>query len=457
MPSSEHTDGVMPQVLEGPGAAIAPVALRRRLVGGVVWSMAGAVAAQGSVFLSSIVTARILGHTGYGKLAILQNVFAMIGGFAAVGFGATSTKFVAELHHRDPERLGRILGLSALTTGLSGVAFAATIALGATPAARLVGVVGLERQLAIGAVYILFFTANTYQIGALVGLGAFRELARIGVIQGIVMLAVTAAGASAFGLTGATTALGLASVSSWLQHGAVVRAKCRRHGIIVTYSGLGRELNLLARFAAPAALSGCVGAFSGAAAILAVARQPSGVREMAAFGAANSIRLMVVFLPGLVSRVTTPLLCGLNADGRRSGFRQMLWRYLLANTAIAAGTAALVFALGPTVLRLFGREFVQARLTLGILLASSVAETVAGALFQTLYAHGRFWTQLAIASVWSAILVAVTWWWAPTHGAVALASGYLVAWLVSTTLYAAVTQHLLAQDAAPGRYAVPEG
>lgn len=420
----------------------------REVVRGVLWAMLAALFAQGSVFLSSIVAARLLGRTEFGKLALLQNAAAMIGGFAAMGLGTTATKFVAELRGRAPERVGRILGLCTAVTAATGTLFALGLVAAAPWASTLFRVGGFELHLRLGAIYVLFFTLNAFQIGALTGFGAFPKLARIGLVQAIVGVSLTTLGTKLMGLTGAVLALGAAAASSWLQHQAALRQECRRHGVTLEYSGLGRELAVLSRFAAPAALSGCVGGVAVLAASTVLVRQSAGVREMATFSAANTIRIVVLLVPGLVSRVSSPLLCRLEGGGHRAVFRRTWWRYLLVNSFMAAAAAGVLYAAAPPLLRAYGKEFVDGRSALGLLLAAAVAETVGVALFQTLYTHGRIWTQFAIASIWSVVLVGATWALAARHGASALAAGYLVAWCVSAALYAGVARRLVSQEPA---------
>ncbi len=410
--------------------------------------MLGALFAQGSVVLSSIVAARILGRAEFGKLALLQTSVAMLGGFAAMGLGTTATKFVAELQGAAPDRVGRILGLCTVATAATGTLFATGIVAVAPWASAVFRIGGLEPQLRLGSIYVLFFTLNAFQIGALTGFAAFSTLARIGLIQGIVGVSMMTLGAWSLGLTGAVLALGAAAVCSWLHYRVALREECRRHGVAIAYTGFVRELTVLSRFAAPAALSGCVGGVAGLVASTVLVRQPGGVREMATFSAANTIRIVVLLVPGLVSRVSSPLLCRLEGSGHRATFRQTWWTYLFVNSLMSAGAAVVLFAAGPPLLRAYGKEFVEGRSALGLLLAAAVAETVGVALFQTLYTRGRIWTQFVISSIWSVLLVGATWRYAVSHGATALAAGYLLAWCVTTVLYAAVARRLLSHESA---------
>lgn len=95
-----------------------PIGLR--LARGVFWSMAGAVISRGLMLVATVLVARMLGKTGYGELGMIQSTVGMFGVFAGFGLGLTATKHVAEFRQSDPDRAGRIIGLSGLFAMLTG-------------------------------------------------------------------------------------------------------------------------------------------------------------------------------------------------------------------------------------------------------------------------------------------------------------------------------------------------
>jgi O-antigen/teichoic acid export membrane protein len=160
------------------------------------------------------------------------------------------------------------------------------------------------------------------------------------------------------------------------------------------------------------------------------------VVEVAVFSVANTIRLIVLLAPSLVSKVASPLLVELS--GGAALYRRALLRYLGANLLLASALAGSVALATPVILRLYGPSFARTEGPLRLLLAAAVLETLAVALFQTLYAKGLIWLQLAIQCVWSAILLGVAFEFSGTGGAGALATAHLAAWTSSAVLYAAV-------------------
>src|SRR5690242_3808036 len=81
--------------------------LRGRFARGIVWSLLGAVMAQGSSLVASVITARLLGPGTFGQYGMIQSTVVMLGIFAGLGLGLTSTKYVAEFRTQDPARAAR--------------------------------------------------------------------------------------------------------------------------------------------------------------------------------------------------------------------------------------------------------------------------------------------------------------------------------------------------------------
>jgi O-antigen/teichoic acid export membrane protein len=173
---------------------------------------------------------------------------------------------------------------------------------------------------------------------------------------------------------------------------------------------------------------------------------------MALFNAANVLRIIVLFVPGLSARVGAPLLCRLQGREDSSGFQRVLGRLLAVNSALAVLVGAVLWALAPWLLSLFGPGYGGGLGALGLLLVAGAIETIAVALYQPLYAHGRIWTQFAISSIWGLSLVGAARVWAPRYGAAGLSAAYLASWVVAVGLYGWVAREFLQQsDDSPRR------
>jgi O-antigen/teichoic acid export membrane protein len=407
-------------------------AARARLARGVAWNAVGSAAAQGGSFLSAMIAARILGKEAFGQFAMIQSTIIALSGLAALGLGITATKYVSEYRSTNPERLGRILGLSSMTAIAAAIFFSA----------GLIGAAGwLPPALAPGfrlsAIYVLFITANAYQIGALAGFEAFRSVAYIGTAYGASNVALTWGLGSWWGLSGAVLAQGVSGMVLWSLYQAALVRQCRANRITVTYRAAWRERSLLFRFSLPAAACGVVaslGVWSGNAILV----RNAGFGELAIFTAVGSMRSMVLFLPALITRVTTPILNHMSANGDPIGYRRTFWTTVTANASIALILAAGLFLMGVHILGLFGKQFDAPPILTGILLASAVAEVIATNLFQALFTAGKLWRNLGIVSLWSGTLFICSYLATRHYGASGLAFAYLAAWTLSGSMYATV-------------------
>jgi O-antigen/teichoic acid export membrane protein len=401
-----------------------------RLVRGIGWNALGSAGAQGGSFLSAMIAARVLGKEAFGQFAMIQSTVVALSGLAGLGLGITATKYVSEYRSTDPKRLGRILGLSSTVAMIAALCFSA----GLTGAAGWLSP-ALAPGFRLAAVYVLFMTANAYQIGALAGFEAFHSVARIGLIYGVTNVTLTWLLASWFGLPGAVLAQGGAGITLWTLYQAALRSECRKARIKVRYVAGWSERGVLFRFSIPAAACGMVASLGvwGSNAILA---RNAGFGELAIFSAAATLRSMVLFLPALIMRVTTPMLNHMSANRDPAGYRRTFWRGVALNGLIGSILAVLFFLKGARILHLFGKEFTAPNLLIGLLLASAVLEVLATNLFQALFTAGKLWRNLGIVSVWAATIAICAALATRSHGAAGLAFAYLAAWTVSGSLYA---------------------
>ena len=94
--------------------------VKGKLIYGIFWNLISAIASQGFPLIAAIIAARLLGTFGYGQLGIINSTVILFSTFAGLGLGITATKYIAQYHNSDPERTGRIMGLTNLFGIISG-------------------------------------------------------------------------------------------------------------------------------------------------------------------------------------------------------------------------------------------------------------------------------------------------------------------------------------------------
>jgi acetyltransferase-like isoleucine patch superfamily enzyme len=210
----------------------------------------------------------------------------------------------------------------------------------------------------------------------------------------------------------------------------------------VSTEGIWQELPLLYGFAIPTALSGYLmipGLWITNAWLV---RQAHGYTHLAHYAAAQSLRMMVMFVPALMNTVGLAILNNARRGAAAGSYTSVHRLNRIALTATTAGVALLVAVCGRSVLRIFGSDFADAgNSVLWLLLLSAVAESVLLGSFQAIQSAGRMWLALtAIAVPWQAVFVTSAYFLIPRFAASGLAAANLAgicAALVATTLAAA--------------------
>lgn len=414
--------------------------IKNRLINGVKWNVLEAGIVAGTNLVVAVVVARMLGINDFGAFSIIRSTVYMMASVAGLGLGITATKYIAEMRNNDPTRLGVILGLCAVIAGGTSFCFAASLLVFAPQIALYnLGAPQITEQLRIASFYILFVTLNGYQIGALVGFEAFPKLARINLILAILSMAITFGFTWLWGLTGASLALGLVAMFNWFLHHLAIREELKHHQITIRYRGIWQEKSILTSFALPAALSGFIGAIIVWICNAFLVKQSDGLIQMAIFTATYNFRSLIMFVPGLVTRVASPILCNLVGEKRGNSYSRLFWFNIGVSVCVSMIVGGLLILTAPYLLSLFGKGFVVGDRMVLVVVSMSVVEVIASAFYQPLYTHGKLWWQVLIIICWSIVLVAVVFPTAGNYGALGLAYAYLAAHIVSATLYIFLT------------------
>lgn len=416
--------------------------LGARLAHGAAWSFAATLAAQAGTVIASIVTARLLGRVQFGELGIIMSTVGSFAVFASLGIGLTATKFVAELVRVDPTRAGRVAGLSMATAAVAGLlgagilmGFAVPLATQTLNAPHLAGILRLSAPL------LVLTTISGAQQGILAGLEAFRPLARLNAIRGVLAIPVTAVLVVGFGLTGAVLSLSVVTLIGCALSEHAIRVALRSMDVRISYREMPRELSVLLGFSLPAFLSVLVSGPALWVASAILAHQPHGYSELAVLNVASQWRNALVLLPTAFSAAAIPLLSSLSSDSERTDVlhRGVELANLLNQIALWPIGTLLIFA-APVILGLYGTSFSEGRSALVLVLGGTAVGYVASALGSVTVSRGLMWLGVVQNLLFGAMLILITWLGAPRYGAVAVGAGMTVAYTFQALWSAAYMQ-----------------
>ncbi len=428
-----------------------PERFRDRFRTGIIWNFLGAASSFGTTFAVNVIVAKMLGREAFGQFTIVQNTLVTFCGLASLSMGLAATKYVAQFRVSDPGKAGRILGLCSLVSAAAAAAVSlALITLAPWIAASQLKTPNLAFSLRMGAAFLFFTALNGYQTGALAGLERYRTAGIAGLLSGVAGLAICAFSLRLWAIDGAFIGLSVSALIRYLLCRFFLRSACADAGIEYTYRGLAPLRPILFRFAIPAAISGYFTLPMFWLANLILFRQPDGVASMALYGAAASIRVMVLFLPSIVNSVGLSILNHTRGAGDMPGFVRLYWNNILAVVASVLVVAAPIALFGKTILILFGKDFQHAYPVILVLLLSAIPEALSMSLFQIIQAEERMWFGFFGVIVPREIaLVALAYLLTPSLGATGLAISYGVAWtLAAIIIFAAGFRPWKGADAA---------
>lgn len=401
-----------------------------RLARGVFWSMAGTAISRGLMLCATVLVARMLGKTGYGELGMIQTTVGMFGVFAGFGLGLTSTKYVAEFRQSDPERAGRIIGLSGLFTIGTGslmvlglLIFAPWLAEHTISAPHLTGV------LRVGAIILFVNALNGAQTGALSGFEAFKSIAHVNLIVGLISFPILICGAYFGGLTGAVWALGINLCINWLLNHLALRKEARRYGVPFSFRACGREWPVLWKFSLPAVLAGSmVGPVNWACSAMLVNR-PDGYGEMGIFSATNQWYVLLLFIPDILGKVVLPVLSDQFGQGNTKQLTTTLVLTIKVNLLIVTPLVLVASIASPYIMGLYGKGFGDGWPTLVVVLMTAGILAIQTPVGQIIAATGRMWLGCVMNMGWALTFIVSTVLLVD-HGSLGLASARLLSYTI---------------------------
>lgn len=367
--------------------------IRDRLIKGATLNLIAVAFNQGSTLIINIIVARILLKQTFGEYAMVQSTLLTMATLSQLSTGYTASKYIAEYRSSDSQRVGRIIGLCALVSAImAGVGALLLIGLAPWLTSNMLKAPHLASALMIGVGYLFFSSINGYQTGALSGLEAYGGLAKAGVVSGIVAVAAISLGAWWGGLNGTLVGLSISAFVRCVIHNRWLRIETRMQGIKPQYRGsLSQEKAIVFKFALPAAIAGYYSMPMIWLANSFLVRQPGGYGEMALYSAANSFRILVLFLPNTMNSVGLSILNNEKAKRDMAHYRRVYKSNVRHIFFVSLGSAFVMGVFGRHILQLFGKDFGTGRFLLWILLVSAIFDGLSIALYQYVQSQAKIW------------------------------------------------------------------
>ncbi len=408
--------------------------LAKRLVSGSLWSLAGSATSRILNLVAMVLVARTLGQISFGEFGLVQTTLGVAGLMAGVGLGGTATRFVAQYGIVDPTRAGRVIALvSSASWGAALIVSGLLVAASPYVAREGLAAPHLQSALGWGALLLLVTVIRGIQNGILAGLEQFNAIAKLSVSEGVASLVAVVALASLTGIDGALLGLALGSAIALLAGRFVLARVLRERRIEISYSGCWRDWKILTSYSFPSLLASLVTTPGLWFSMALLARAEHGYAALGTYNAAFQWHAPLMFVPMILTTVSTPILVQEWENGQRRRFRKLAIGMCGLALAITLPLAIPVAMLGPWIMGLYGPGFDGGGAVLALLVAAAplhaLAHIGASALLGMNRAWNYFWAHLA----WGATMCALAAWLVPAHGALGLAAAFLTAYAVLAT------------------------
>ena len=422
--------------------------LQRRIVTGATWSIVGAGLASGLTMVSNIACARFLGAAHFGELAVVLATTTLLTTLFAAGLGMTASRYVAEHRNSDPKRAGTIIGLSWVTSIVTGAVTALLVLLLAPWLSReVLHASRLSSALSLAGLVRFFAALNGSQIGTLSGLEAFKTVALGNLVRGIGIILFVIVGAVLGGVAGALLGHVAAGAVSALFYQIAVRRECASRAITISYRFGREDLRILWRFTFPVLMTNlCFAPAAWWSNVLLANR--SGYSEVGVFNAVFQWQLVIMFFSNAISNIGLPMLSNLRAERDPAKYKKCLAMSLFLTSAPAVTIAVPVAICARFIMRLYGPAFEHGATALALICLAAVLFAITLPIGHVIWSLDATISAVLLALLRSGALVIASYALA-RGGATGLAGAYVIMGIIQTVAIVPFTFWILRRKLAP--------
>ncbi len=379
-------------------------------------------------FAGSILVARWLGVEDFGAFALIQSTLQMLTTFAMFGMGSTAARYIAALRTSEPNRVEGIISSTiafSIYTGL--IAGGILLFAAGYIASEVLEAPELTTPLRFVAPVAFISAVCGALAGCVRGFEAFKQLAHVNWLTGLISFLCVVGGVWLYGLIGAVMGMLLSETCRGLLTWNLARKVAKKHGFGMRFSRKIEEANILWKFSLPLVLGSALHAPVIWLCQTLIARQPEGLAELGVYGAAQKWMTLVMVVPLAASGAFGPILANLITENDKGHFNRTFRMLVLAQTVITLIPATIVGLASPWAVSIFGESFASGSGVIVTLMILAPVFVLKHLYWQAFTAAGRAWDTFWLAVVWSFFAIALTSYW-QADGATGLAKAMLSAY-----------------------------
>lgn len=416
--------------------------INKRIATGAFWSLSGTLLSKGLLLLSSVIIARMLGAEQYGEIGIIRSTVDMFSAFAAMGISLTAAKYISEYRKTRSREISNIIQLSNFVAFFSGLIFAILILLFSDVIALQIKAPHLVNEIRLSALMIFLNAVNSAQNGILVGFEDFKSIARANLWSGVISFFLQIIAAYLWGVMGAIVGFCSNFIILWV----VCRFSIKKHKAELESFGPKEKVSVLSnisilwKFSIPSVLAGIMLGPVAWVCNMMLVRQENGYVEMALFDVANQWRIMIGYIPGILSQMTLPMLSSLIQD--KSSYLEVFNKNLKLNLIISTAVFIIVLLFSVLITRMYGDMSDGLWLPLIIMGSTALFGALCTVTGQAIASLNKMWLGLIFNLFWAILLIAGGYILIDYYkmGAVGLAISYFIAYMFYSLIQYAIVK-----------------
>lgn len=409
---------------------VAESEVTRRILNGTIWGSLGGLVTRIFTILFSFLLARTLGSQILGEYGIINTTSSTISGLAGLGLGATISRYAAALKNSDPERLGRLIGLTFFIGWISACIYGALyIYFAPWLASEVYNAPHLTLLLKISSISFMFGLVNSIQTASLTGLEAFKISSILSTLTIIFQTFTVLVFSYFYGLNGAIMSGSFTAIGSFIVFFIFSRREYKARGIHISFGKWKSELKVIWEYSLPAFFSSMITGPVVWWTNAMLVNEANGFAELGVLNVALQWDNAVRFLPMYIGMASIPVMTDVTMNtGSRQGF---LLTVKLMRTVffVSLPVALFIAAISPLIIKGYGSTFDGGEWTLVITVITTVFILVSNQVGSFISATGKMWLGFLLNLVWGLIFVGSAYLFV-NQGAIGLASAKLVAYVL---------------------------
>jgi O-antigen/teichoic acid export membrane protein len=377
---------------------------KKNIASNALLSAISHIFARGSLVFASIILARSLPTEQFAAFSYYQLTVAMIGAYAALGLGVTSSRFFAEVGHEvepsDVKPLGSLFSISLV------VSMVAALAVFAIPERWLIADLDVPKNLLAAGVAAT--AVGVVPAGALRGLERYRTVLATSLAYGLIVIvsAVYASYKQAPELAmGSLVVAAMAKAA--LQSMAVVRVVGWRR-VCSHLWPTGEDVEWVMRFAGPMFLVTLLSASGSWVVGRLILHSESGLRDFSLYAIGLQWYALGLLVPGMVAQVLLPRVVRMSANQHRETGSIVRFSGMLAVGASIVVTLLAVVG-WPFLNHLYGVEYQIGSAFIAAYMVAAIFNAPANTFGNALVAHNCQWQWFLLIVIWFVTVIIAAW------------------------------------------------